>query len=329
MIESTPTRAGDATNEPLVSIAMPAYNAANTIGAAIDSVLAQTFPSWELVICEDAARDETYEAIQSRRDPRIRVLRNESNLGEGATRDRAIAAGRAAWTAVLDADDAWLPERLERLVAETGRGDCLVFDDLMRCHDTPSGLVPWQALRGDRAFGARGGAVRDVPFEEFIRSDRLLIKPLFPTRLVREFGITHGTSRFGADTEFFLRLLSHDLRLRYVPAPMYLYRLTPGSATANPLRHRLMRECVERAATLPGFGPAARAALGRKIASLRRSEIYADFSRAVRERRLFACVRLVLRHPWIVLRAARRVVRNRRYQSHRRRHSGRGRGAGS
>jgi succinoglycan biosynthesis protein ExoO len=325
----TPHHPDPESTTPRVSIAMPAYNAARTIGVAIDSVLAQTFTSWELVICDDAARDGTYEAIQSRRDPRIRVLRNEQNLGEGATRDRAIAAGRAAWTAVLDADDAWLPERLERLFAGTGGEECLVFDDLMRCHDTPGGLVAWQALRGSRAFGANGGAARDVTLEDFIRSDRLLIKPLFPTRLVREFGITHGTSRFGADTEFFLQLMSLGLRLRYVPAPLYLYRLTPGSATANPQRHRLMRECVERAGTLPGFGPAARAALGKKIASLRRNEIYAGFSRAVREKRWAACVHLVLRNPWIVLRAARRVVRNRRYQAHRRRHSGRGRGTGS
>ena len=310
----------------LVSIVVPAYNAARTIGEMIASVLAQTCPDFELVVCNDASTDATAAVVRGFADPRIRLLENDTNLGEGASRDRAIAAARGQWIAMLDADDAWQPQRLERLLAVAGdAGNCMVFDDLLRCHDTPAGLVAWRRLRGPSAFGSRGIKPRDVPVERFIQSDRLLIKPLVPASCIRAGDIRHGLSRFGADTEFFLRLLATGVRLRYVPEAMYLYRITPGSATANPARHRLMRECVEAAMALPGFAPSAREALRGKVEALRRKETYASFVGAVRGADWRASWRILVRNPWLPGRMLRRVLQATVYNLHRRRHSGSGR----
>jgi hypothetical protein len=307
-----------------VCIVMPAYNAEATIRAAIESVLSQSFADFELVVCDDASRDNTAAIVESMSDPRIRLLRNEHNAGEGATRDRAIAQARAGWIAVLDADDAWAPGRLQALVDAAGDDESvMVFDDLMKCHDTPSGMAPWQPLRGEGAFGCEGPGPCDVPVADFLRSERLLVKPLFPARLVRERGIVHGPSRFGADTHFFLQLIAAGLRLRYVPRPFYLYRLTPGSATANPQRHRLMRECVENALAWEGFDAPERAALREKVRALRRNETYALFVAAARSRRPVAAIALLLRHPWILARGLRRLLRGKRYEAHRLAHGGR------
>lgn len=294
---------------PLVSVVMPAYNAERTVREAVDSVLAQSFADLELIVCDDASRDATLERLRACDDPRLVVIANPANAGEGATRDRAIAAARGRWIAVIDADDAWAPGRLERLVAAAGSDDdVMVFDDLMQCHDTAKTLQPWRPLRGAGAFGAAAGEVRDVSVEEFVVQRRLLVKPLFPARHVRTGAVVHGPSRFGADTRFFLGLLAAGVRLRYVASPMYLYRLMPGSATGHPHKHRLMREQVEEAAALPGFSAGQRAALRTKIAALLRNERYAEFMRAVRERRARDAVGLCLRHPWMLGRLASRLA---------------------
>ena len=69
----------------------------------------------------------------------------------------------------------------------------------------------------------------EVPIEDFVCQKRLLLKPLLPLRSIREYHIRHGCRPFGADTEFFLKLLANGLQLLYVPKPMYYYRITPGS----------------------------------------------------------------------------------------------------
>ena len=76
--------------EPLVSIMMPAYNAGKYIGRAIESVLAQTYENWELIIVDDCSTDNTYEIAASYKDPRIRILRHEQNMGVGPSRNDAL-----------------------------------------------------------------------------------------------------------------------------------------------------------------------------------------------------------------------------------------------
>src|SRR5512136_1039319 len=134
-------------HSPNVSVVMPVYNGARTLMEAVNSVLKQTYSDFELIICNDASTDETENILNSITDDRVRVIHNRQNLGEGPTRDRAIEVGRGVWLAVIDADDAWAPERLEVMLQETeGSTDMMVFDDILRCHDTPSGMVPWHVL---------------------------------------------------------------------------------------------------------------------------------------------------------------------------------------
>ncbi|MGH8029650.1 MAG: glycosyltransferase family 2 protein, partial [Arenimonas sp.] len=245
---------------PAVGVVMPAYNAARTIEAAVRSVLAQTHRDFELVVCDDGSTDATRGILRRIDDPRLRVLESERNQGQGAARDHAIAATAATWIAVIDADDEWDPRRLEVLLAAAG-GDtgAMVIDDLMQCHDAPDGLVPWRALRGENAFGEDSPAPRRVPLEQFVVAPRLLIKPLMPGRPLREHGIVHGRRKFGEDIEFFLRLAACGVGLRYVPQPLYRYRISPGSATANERNQAAMREALEACAGLEGLAPAVRA----------------------------------------------------------------------
>lgn len=102
--------------KPLVSIIMAAYNSEKFIGAAIESILEQTFREFELLIIEDASTDGTLKKIQSYQDPRIRVLKNEHNSGTLYSMRRGVKEARGKYIAVLDSDDIAEPDRIKMQV---------------------------------------------------------------------------------------------------------------------------------------------------------------------------------------------------------------------
>lgn len=101
----------------LVSIIMPTYNCGRFIRESIDSVLAQTYQVWELIIVDDCSADNTAQVVSQYTDPRIHYLRNEQNMGAALTRNRALREAKGRYVAFLDSDDLWLPEKLEKQVA--------------------------------------------------------------------------------------------------------------------------------------------------------------------------------------------------------------------
>lgn len=88
---------------------MPAFNGEPYIGAAIRSVLAQSYARWELLILDDGSADRTAEIAEAfeKSDPRIRLFRNPKNLGAAQTRNRGFALAQGEWIALLDCDDAY------------------------------------------------------------------------------------------------------------------------------------------------------------------------------------------------------------------------------
>src|SRR5919107_444260 len=119
------------TATPYVSVIVPAYNVAGYLERALDSALAQTMSDLEVIVVDDASSDTTFEVASSvaARDARVRLLRNENNRGPSASRNRAMHAARGEWIALLDGDDAWRPERLERMMAYAINAD-VISDDV-------------------------------------------------------------------------------------------------------------------------------------------------------------------------------------------------------
>lgn len=102
--------------EVLVSIIMPAYNCEKYVFEAINSVLAQTYKNWELLVLDDGSKDNTLQIIEefSRKDSRIKAFPNRKNMGVSATRNRGIELASGDWIAFLDSDDMWEPLKLEK-----------------------------------------------------------------------------------------------------------------------------------------------------------------------------------------------------------------------
>jgi len=101
---------------PVVSIITPAFNASHTIAQAIESVQAQTFQNWELLIVDDLSTDDTCAIVEKyvKVDDRIRLLQQRINGGPACARNAGLKVGVGRYVAFLDSDDYWLPAKLER-----------------------------------------------------------------------------------------------------------------------------------------------------------------------------------------------------------------------
>lgn len=101
-----------------VSIITPAFNSQAYIENCIQSVLAQTIDSWELIVVDDASEDETQEIVRDymRKDQRIKLIEQKINKGPAVARNLAIEAASGRYIAFLDSDDAWFSNKLERQI---------------------------------------------------------------------------------------------------------------------------------------------------------------------------------------------------------------------
>ncbi|SDZ55628.1 teichuronic acid biosynthesis glycosyltransferase TuaG [Evansella caseinilytica] len=106
----------DNDGKPLISVITPAYNSEKFIGTAIDSVAAQTYSNWEMIIVDDGSTDKTINIIEKykEKDNRIRLVQLKENSGPAVARNIAIREAGGRYLAFLDSDDQWLPEKLEK-----------------------------------------------------------------------------------------------------------------------------------------------------------------------------------------------------------------------
>lgn len=120
--------------DELVSVIMPSFNTGEYIAASIESVLAQTYSNWELLIVDDCSTDNTTEVICRYQDPRIILLKNKTNSGAALSRNYALREAKGRWIAFLDSDDTWEPKKLEkqlRFMQENGYA--FTFTDYRIC----------------------------------------------------------------------------------------------------------------------------------------------------------------------------------------------------
>lgn len=101
---------------PMVSVIMAAYNSENYVESAIRSVQGQTMADWELIVIDDCSDDRTRKIVEdlASEDHRIRLLCNETNMGTAGSRNRGLDVCRGKYGAILDSDDVWHPEKLEK-----------------------------------------------------------------------------------------------------------------------------------------------------------------------------------------------------------------------
>ncbi len=155
-------------HDPVVSVIIPAYNAEAYIRRSVELALRQGLTDIEVIVIDDSSTDATEAVARAAGDRRLSILRPSGNLGPSGARNLGIAAATGEWIALLDADDFYLPERLERLVqrARELKAD-LIADNLYIC--STEGTIASHRL----AFPASRMTNSDaVTAAEFIASDR-------------------------------------------------------------------------------------------------------------------------------------------------------------
>ncbi len=208
---------------PAVSIIIPAYNQGHYLGAAVRSVLSQTWPHYEVIVVDDGSTDNTPEIARAFTDPRIRYIRQE-NRGLSGARNTGIRNATGELVSFLDSDDLFLPEKLALLVEALRAqpnlgmlaGQAIIIDE----HGRPTGrsfttplpedsarLLIWNPLHVGSVLVRRAWLDRVGPFDETLRSYE--------------------------DWDMWLRLARAGCRFGWVDQPVSLYRFHRGQMTRN------------------------------------------------------------------------------------------------
>lgn len=205
-----------------VSIGMPVYNMAEYVGEAIESLLAQTYTNFELIISDNASTDATLKIIKSfeRVDGRVRVLEQPSNLGAIANFEvvlDAAAGDRFMWAA---SDDVWSAGWLEAMVKAVVGYERAAFG-VVEVTSSDGGTIPHPA--NHRRFRFEGGRTwRRLKYfmEPPVLGKANVIYGLYPTWLLRSSRFTpFAQAPFGADMAYIYGLLSH-VEIVSVPGPV-------------------------------------------------------------------------------------------------------------
>lgn len=214
----------------LVSVIMPAYNVAPYVGAAIESVLAQTVTDWELLVTDDGSTDGTAAIVRrfAARDARIRLLQ-QPNGGLSSARNCALRAATGEFLAVLDSDDLWEPAylgaQLEILTGDPGidivTGNA--FELGGRRHGLPA--RPWPDPR------PQPGLIEILRDEEAI-----FIMSVMRRRVYDTIGPFDEGLRTNEDYHFWLRAAMAGFRFRRNDRPLGHYRRRDGSLSASEVR---------------------------------------------------------------------------------------------
>lgn len=271
---------------PTFSVIVPAYQAAATIGDALDSAFAQTMQPVEVIVCDDGSTDDLDAALEPYRD-KILLVRKE-NGGEGSAKDAAARAASGDFVVVLDADDAFLPQRIEALA-------------FLAVERPDLGILTTDAFLESEGNVIRRAYTPDWSFESTDQRQAILQRNfIFSAAAIRRerllsIGGFDPSARYAADWELWVRLILAGSRAGLVDEPLYRYRIGPGALSAN--RPKLVRGFLNALDTASSF----------ELSSDERRIL--EHSRSERRRELALLeLRAALDHRSGIRRAALRVV---------------------
>lgn len=210
---------------PLISIIMPVYNSRNYVDEGIQSVFAQTFTGWELIIIDDCSTDGTYNYLLSEYSStsKVKVLKNKVNSGAGITRNLGLENAAGRMIAFLDADDLWLPQKLEKQL------DFMVANNSSIVHTGYSFIDEF----GDHIPG-RVDVSKYVDLRSYMRNTEIgMSTSLINKDLVGEFRLHSMRTR--QDTRLWLGLLSEGYIANGLNEDLVLYRIRKGQISGNKL----------------------------------------------------------------------------------------------
>jgi len=207
-------------SNPRVSVLMPAFRRSDTIVKAVESALDQTWRDLEVVVVDDGSGDGTLDALSVIDDPRLRVFSHETNQGGNAARRTALDESRGELLAFLDADDVWLPTKIEKQVAS-----------LEAAGPTAGLSYTWYDLHypdGRREPGRRprteGGNLDELLQSNFVGTFSCV---MVRREVIDHVGVPDPSLRACQDWEFYIRV-NAEHSIVCVPEVLVHYRRDDG-----------------------------------------------------------------------------------------------------
>ncbi|MEN3036863.1 MAG: glycosyltransferase family 2 protein [Candidatus Methanosuratincola petrocarbonis] len=208
----------------LVSIITPCHNSSEFISQTIDSVLAQKYENWEMILVDDRSTDNTVQIIEDymKRDSRIRLIKLEKNCGPAVARNRAIEEARGRYIAFLDSDDIWLPEKLEKQI------NFMSENDVSLCYSSYY-LID------------ENGSDRGI----FITKETATYTELLKTCFIGNLTAIYDAGKLGKqymedvghqDYTLWLKILKSGASARGILEPLAKYRLRSRSISSNKIK---------------------------------------------------------------------------------------------
>jgi succinoglycan biosynthesis protein ExoO len=248
-----------------LSVVIPAYNVAACIERAIHSALDQSLRPTEIIVVDDGSTDGTPDLVShlGRDEPRIKLVRQARNAGPSAARNLGIRSATGEWIAILDADDAFLRDRLRYLVEAAGRRQLAFAADNVTLYDSTAQRVTRLGIDPSHI-----GPCLDLDRYTFLRHcmtdkpdciDFSGLKPIMRRSFLVRSGIAYPEHcRHGEDFFFYLRAILAGAKFALFPEPGYLYSQRFGSISRKRsdlsrtiVNHRLVEEQTRELATEP------------------------------------------------------------------------------
>ena len=207
----------------LISIIMAAYNAEKTIEQAINSVLSQTYPDFELLVVNDCSTDKTAMLAEAivKKDDRIRLISNEKNSGVSYTRKHGLEEASGEWVAILDSDDAWAPEKLEKQIKLQKKTNADLLFTGSAFMDADGKPIDWYLA-----------APAEVTYRQLLKqnvlsnSSALVRKELY----AKYYAVGDGMHE---DFAMWLNILKDGRKAYGVDEPLLIYRIAKSSKSGN------------------------------------------------------------------------------------------------
>lgn len=210
----------------LVSIIMAAYNAEKTIEQAINSVLSQTYTNFELLVVNDCSKDRTVELVKSiaATDQRVRLISNVKNSGVSYTRKHGLEEANGSWIAILDSDDAWAPDKLEKQIELQKKMNADLLFTGSAFMDSDGQPIDWYLQ-----------APTEVTYRQLLKqnvlsnSSALVRKELY----AKYYAVGDGMHE---DFAIWLSILKEGRKAYGVDEPLLIYRIAKSSKSGNKVK---------------------------------------------------------------------------------------------
>ena len=238
---------------PEVSVIIPTYNSENYIAKALKSVFDQTYSNFEIILIDDASSDSTVDIARSFNDKRLKIIANKYNRGVSYGRNCGIKQAKGQWIALLDSDDWYAPQRLERLLS-VAKKRCvdLIADDLLLIQEQAT--MYWSTFLQENAQDLSSAKL--INAVEFVTSDRPTfigakrnwslgyLKPLIRKEFLVKNNIWYDeTLNVGEDFSLYWECLRHQGRFYLIPEAYYYYQTRSLSLSTRKPTEYLTQSC--------------------------------------------------------------------------------------